>query len=130
MPIPSGWIFRPRRSILFPRKADRIHLSERVNDITSCPIRTRPMDLEVHSISEVVGFGTNSDVRRPFGRFMPAPIARPARKTRPITPYIGSRAPTLAKQRAQGPRSVYSGAKRSSRSSMPSKGPYHPAFCR
>lgn len=51
---------------LFPRRADWIHLSDNQHEYHVVPDRTRPQDLEVHSILEVVGHGTES--RR---RFLP-----------------------------------------------------------
>src|SRR5688572_15413599 len=36
---------------LFPRKTDRIHLSDRDNEYHVVPDRTRPLDFEVHSIT-------------------------------------------------------------------------------
>ena len=40
---------------LFEHAADRIHLSNRVNEYHVVPDRTRPLDLEVHSVKAVVG---------------------------------------------------------------------------
>ncbi|HEX4478690.1 MAG TPA: type VI secretion system baseplate subunit TssF [Polyangiaceae bacterium] len=53
---------------LFPRKADRIHLTNAAPDYHVVADRTRPLDLEVHSVVDVVGFGTSTDVRQ---RFLP-----------------------------------------------------------
>ncbi len=43
---------------LFPRRLDRIHLSERVNEHHVIADRTRPMDFEVHSLTGLTGHGT------------------------------------------------------------------------
>jgi type VI secretion system protein ImpG len=51
---------------LFPRKADRIHLNDRENEYHVVPDRTRPLDFEVHSITEVIGFGTSTTAQREF----------------------------------------------------------------
>ena len=51
---------------LFPRKADRIHLNERENEYHVVPDRTRPMDFEVHSVSEVIGYGSSASTQREF----------------------------------------------------------------
>ncbi len=53
---------------LFPRRADRIHLDPGKVDYHIVPDRTRPMDYEVHSISQVEGFGDSVD---PEQRFLP-----------------------------------------------------------
>jgi len=51
---------------LFPKRADRIHLSHRVNEHHVVPDRTRPMDFEVFGVTEVTGYGTSSDVEQRF----------------------------------------------------------------
>lgn len=53
---------------LFPRRADRIHLDPGKVDYHIVPDRTRPMDYEIHSISQVEGFGDSVD---PEQRFLP-----------------------------------------------------------
>jgi type VI secretion system protein ImpG len=95
---------------LFPRRADRIHLTESANEYHVVPDRTRPMDLEVHSITDVVGYGTNVDVTRPFLPFY-------AHREHAVTDedaayYTVHRQPRLssARQKQQGPRSTYAGS--------------------
>lgn len=51
---------------LFPRRADRIHLSHHSFEYHIVPDRTRPMDFEVYSVTEVTGFGTDQDQAQPF----------------------------------------------------------------
>jgi type VI secretion system protein ImpG len=51
---------------LFPKRADRIHLSHRVNEHHVVPDRTRPMDFEVYDVTEVTGFGTKADEEQRF----------------------------------------------------------------
>ncbi len=41
---------------LFPRHCDRIHVGDRDTEMHLVPDRTRPMDFEVHTITEVKGF--------------------------------------------------------------------------
>jgi type VI secretion system protein ImpG len=53
---------------LFPRRADRIHLREGQVEYHVLADRTRPMDFEIHSISNVEGFG---DSQEPEQRFLP-----------------------------------------------------------
>ncbi|PIE19637.1 MAG: type VI secretion system baseplate subunit TssF [Proteobacteria bacterium] len=51
---------------LFERRADRIHLSEATHEYHIVPDRTRPMDLEVYAIKEVIGYGARSTAQRTF----------------------------------------------------------------
>jgi type VI secretion system protein ImpG len=53
---------------LFPRRADRIHLTEQDHEYHVVPDRTRPMDFEVYSITGVVGHGAGAEAKR---RFLP-----------------------------------------------------------
>ncbi len=53
---------------LFPRRADRIHLKAEHTEYHVLADRTRPMDFEVHSVSQVEGFG---DRQEPEQRFFP-----------------------------------------------------------
>lgn len=46
---------------LFPKRLDRVHLSESLNQFHLLVDRTRPQDFEVHSVTEVVGHGLASD---------------------------------------------------------------------
>jgi type VI secretion system protein ImpG len=51
---------------LFPKRADRIHLNQRQREYHVVPDRTRPMDFEVWSITEVQGFGTGAAPEQTF----------------------------------------------------------------
>ncbi len=51
---------------LFPKRADRIHLSDNVNEFHVVPDRARPMDFEVYDVNSVVGYGVGSDSEQPF----------------------------------------------------------------
>src|SRR6185312_8501538 len=53
---------------LFPRRADRIHLEQGKTEYHVLADRTRPMDFEIHSVSQVEGFG---DRQEPEQRFQP-----------------------------------------------------------
>ncbi len=46
---------------LFPKRADRIHLTPQVTEYHIVPDRTRPMDFEVHGVTEVLGFGARAE---------------------------------------------------------------------
>ncbi len=51
---------------LFSKRADRIHLSENVNEYHVVPDRTQPMDFEIHNVTSVVGYGVGSDSEQSF----------------------------------------------------------------
>jgi type VI secretion system protein ImpG len=94
---------------LFPKKADRIQLSDRDSEYHVVADRTRPMDFEVFSILDVTGFGTKGDVRREFAPFYRCRAGTiesdlPAFYTTQRRPRLGS-----SRQRVQGPRSSYLG---------------------
>jgi type VI secretion system protein ImpG len=94
---------------LFPRRADRIHLDASLSEFHVVPDRTRPMDFEVHSVTEVVGHGTGADEQQVF---MPL-YAAPDQTSRAGTAfYTVQRQPRMLspKQRAQGARSTYVGS--------------------
>jgi len=42
---------------LFPKRTDRIHLNREIPEYHVLADRTRPMDFEIHSILEVIGYG-------------------------------------------------------------------------
>ncbi|HET7562726.1 MAG TPA: type VI secretion system baseplate subunit TssF [Rhodanobacteraceae bacterium] len=53
---------------LFPRRADRIHLKSGLMEYHVLADRARPMDFEIHSVSDVEGYG---DSQEPEQRFQP-----------------------------------------------------------
>ena len=95
---------------LFPRRADRIHLSDRVHEYHVVADRTRPMDLEVHSVSEVVGYGTSAEARRDFAPFYSCTERAPHHEGAAY--FTLHREPRVAstRQRRSGPRSSYLGS--------------------
>jgi type VI secretion system protein ImpG len=109
---------------LFPRRADRIHLTEAVNQYHVLPDRTRPMDFEVHTVGEVVGFGSTAEVKQPFHPFFAwndqtADGETPAYYTVQRQPRVLS-----ARQRARGARSSYVGSEVFLSLVDPDEGPY------
>jgi type VI secretion system protein ImpG len=54
---------------LFPKRADRIHLSDRDHEYHVVADRTRPMDFEVWSVTGVEGFGTSAEPEQTFHPF-------------------------------------------------------------
>lgn len=93
---------------LFPKRADRIHLSDRVHQYHVVADRTRPLDFEIHSLTEVTGYGTRADVRRDFQPFY-ACRERSAQQTAFYTVHREPRI-TASRTRAVGPRSTYAGS--------------------
>jgi type VI secretion system protein ImpG len=95
---------------LFPRQADRIHLTERENEYHVVPDRTRPMDLEVHSPLNVMGYGIRSNSER---EFLPLYAARDQGERGELPAYYTiSRQPRMlsGSQRSHGARSTYVGS--------------------
>jgi type VI secretion system protein ImpG len=94
---------------LFPRRADRIHLTERVNEYHVVPDRSRPLDLEVYSITEVIGYGTSAEEQREFKPFYACTDRSLVDEDAAY--YTVHREPRAAsaRQRLEGPRSAYTG---------------------
>ncbi|MDH3376836.1 MAG: type VI secretion system baseplate subunit TssF [Gammaproteobacteria bacterium] len=57
---------------LFPKRADRIHITGRLAEEHVVPDRSRPMDFEVYQIDEVMGYGTSGDQAQEFLPFYAA----------------------------------------------------------
>jgi type VI secretion system protein ImpG len=95
---------------LFEHLADRIHLSNRESEYHVIPDRTRPLDLEIHSIRGVVGHGSSSTERRDFRPFYSC-TDRTAGEHSPgyYTLHRRQRVRSSREQRV-GPRSSYSGS--------------------
>jgi len=93
---------------LFPRRVDRIHLGDRVNEHHVIADRTRPMDFEIHSLTGVTGYGTG-----PEQEFLPLYAVRdPSRYARDKAYYTVRREPRTpsSEQRRAGFRSTYVGS--------------------
>ena len=93
---------------LFPKRADRIHLDRASPEHHIVPDRTRPLDFEVFSVSEVVGYG--ADEEQEFAPFFAISegsdrIGEHAFFTVQRTPRVLS-----SRQREYGPRSAYIGS--------------------
>ncbi len=57
---------------LFPKRADRIFITERFNEFHVMPDRTRPLDFEVYSVDAVTGIGAQSEDQTLFRPFFAA----------------------------------------------------------
>ncbi|MEK6233248.1 MAG: type VI secretion system baseplate subunit TssF, partial [Planctomycetales bacterium] len=95
---------------LFPKRCDRIHLSDKTAEYHVIPDRTRPMDLEVHSVTEVSGHGANIEETQEFLPFYATNDL--TRFPEHASYYALHRLPRVlsAKQQRQGPRSSYVGS--------------------
>jgi type VI secretion system protein ImpG len=51
---------------LFPRRADRIHVTGRDHEYHVVPDRTRPLDFEVYEVTSVTGYGVGSEAQQEF----------------------------------------------------------------
>ena len=93
---------------LFPHRANRIHLSDRVNEYHVVADRTRPLDLEVHSVAGVQGFGTSAEVEREFLPFYGITERMLGHHEAYYTVHRQPR-PASSRQKLHGPRSSYLG---------------------
>jgi type VI secretion system protein ImpG len=94
---------------LFPRRADRIHLTSSASEYHVVPDRTRPMDFEVYTVTEVVGYGTSNEEKQEFLPFYATNDQTPADGAPYYTVHRQPRV-LSGKQRAQGARSSYVGS--------------------
>jgi type VI secretion system protein ImpG len=94
---------------LFPKKADRIHLTDRDHEYHVVADRTRPMDFEPHSVLDVTGFGTKGDVRREFAPFYTCHAGTNVSDEAAFFTVHRRPRQTSSRQRTQGPRSSYLG---------------------
>lgn len=95
---------------LFPKRTDRIHLSERFAEHHLVVDRTRPMDFEVYGVTEMSGHGVTADEEQAFLPFYAASDVGAMRGHSAY--YVLRREPRLisSKVRRFGPRSSYIGS--------------------
>lgn len=93
---------------LFPKRLDRIHLSDGTFEYHVVPDRTRPLDFEIYSLTELIGHGAESDSERIFRPFYAAYGADVDRHSAFYTLRRELRLVTSA-QRRRGWRSSYVG---------------------
>jgi type VI secretion system protein ImpG len=93
---------------LFPKRADRIHLSDQVANIMSLPDRTRPLDFEVYQVTSVTGIGAEGEEQE----FLPfyASYDRLSQCNSGFLHGASVAAPVVHRQRRVGPRSSYVGS--------------------
>lgn len=90
---------------LLRRRADRIHISDRVHEHHVVPDRSRPMDLEVYKIERLVGFGADGEGDQEFVPFFS--MEDSGGDLRPRAYYTMRREPRQlsARQKREGARS-------------------------
>jgi type VI secretion system protein ImpG len=95
---------------LFPKRLDRIHLSDQTNEYHVVADRSRPLDYEIYQVTEVLGYGAGS---QPEQTFLPFYACNDAERDRFHEAYYALwREPRRLSQRqqAQGARSSYVGS--------------------
>lgn len=110
---------------LFPKRCDRIHVSDRFHEFHLVPDRTRPLDYEVYDITEVTGIGGEIDDERVFRPFYQA-SDMDEETGQGGAFYEGARVPrTLTdRERRSGRRSSYPGSEMYLRLVDASSAPY------
>ncbi len=95
---------------LFPKRADRIHLNHGMSEYHLVPDRSRPLDYEVNSVTEVKGHGSSSEQSQRFEPFYTANDLNP--DAQPQAYYALRRQPRVvsSKQQREGQRSSYIGS--------------------
>jgi type VI secretion system protein ImpG len=95
---------------LFPKRADRIHLTKQTSEYHIVPDRTRPMDFEVNSVSEVLGFGARAEPEIEFLPFYQVRDRYSYQKRAAYYTLYREQRRLSAKQRRTRPRSSYIGS--------------------
>ena len=98
---------------LFSKRLDRVNVTEQVSQFHLLPDRTRPMDFEVHTVTEVVGHGVAADTdAAQEQRFLPFYAAFHGSRHAHPAYFTTTREPRTvsARQRATGHRSSHIGS--------------------
>ncbi len=108
---------------LFPKRVDRIHLSNRQHQYHVVADRTRPKDFELHSLTEVVGLGTRARAQQEFKPF----YSSRERSQGEAAFYTVHREPRVASTREhrEGARSSYAGGEMFVSLVNGNQGPFH-----
>jgi type VI secretion system protein ImpG len=95
---------------LFPKRADRIHVTGGMYEYHVVADRTRPQDFEIYEVTEVVGHGVGADSEREFRPFYSAYSTDEEHQHSAY--FTTRREPRLisSTQRRRGPRSSYIGS--------------------
>lgn len=94
---------------LFPRRADRVPITDRDTELHLVPDRTRPLDYEVYEVQSVDGYGSQQASKQPFRPFYSS--ADVSRYSEHSAFFTVQRRPRMltARERQHGARSNYVG---------------------
>ncbi len=97
---------------LFPKRSDRIFVSDRSSEFQVIPDRTKPLDYEVYRVTAVTGFGSRSGEERTFRPFYAASDADALEGGEPAAYYAVHRVPRVLseKEKLSGRRTSYAGS--------------------
>ncbi|MBS1212371.1 MAG: type secretion protein [Proteobacteria bacterium] len=95
---------------LFPKRSDRIHIGPYEAEYQIVPDRTRPLDYEVHSVLEVVGYGATQGDERIFQPFYGSGSGYRSRDENAYYALNRRKRVLSSKQRRRGLRSSYVGS--------------------
>ncbi len=95
---------------LFPKRADRIQLTDADHEYHLVADRAHPMDYEVHSVTGVTGYAANGDAVHEFSPFYRSRHGAGASAAPAFFTVNRRERLTSARQRSQGPRSSYLGS--------------------
>jgi type VI secretion system protein ImpG len=95
---------------LFPKRLDRVGLTDASHELHVVADRTRPMDFEVYELTRVAGYGTGAESGQTFAPFYAA--CSPDGAADRLAYYTVRREPRLpsVNRRRRGPRSSYEGS--------------------
>lgn len=95
---------------LFPKRADRIHVSDRQHEYHVVPDRTRPLDFEIYQVGSVTGYGSGADPQQRFAPFHSANDLQGGAPGRAYYQLRRAQRVLSERQRREGPRSSYIGS--------------------
>jgi len=95
---------------LFPKRTDRIHLDHRQSEYHVVVDRTRPMDFEVSTVNQVIGYGSDSRTEQVFLPFYGSKSAYQSPSETSFYMIRRQKRVLSTKQRRQGVRSSYIGS--------------------
>ena len=95
---------------LFPKRADRVHISDRSGEYHVVPDRTRPLDYEVFKITNVTGHGVSSEDQQEFFPFYACNDLSHYSEHMAFFALKRERCVLSSRQKRRGPRSSYIGS--------------------
>jgi type VI secretion system protein ImpG len=95
---------------IFPKRSDRIHLTDQAEEFQVIPDRTRPLDFEIYRIDGLTGYGSQNERERQFEPFYK--LGREHNTEEGNAYYTLHRTPRQLPARMQGreSRSAYTGS--------------------